>query len=94
MLVPQQALPQLVEPAGQVHVPLRQVLPTGQTLPHEPQLELLDCVFTHVPPHSLWPEGHAQTPDWHVMPPVHATPQEPQLELLFCRFTHEPKHEA
>ena len=50
-----------------LHVPPPQNWRFAQTFPHEPQLEVSDCVLTHLPLQSVWPcwQEAAQTPFWH-----------------------------
>ena len=45
----QTLLQMLVLPAGQAHVPLVQLAPWGQTVPHVPQLLVSVCLLVHIP---------------------------------------------
>jgi len=81
-------------------MPLRQVCPAAQTLPHAPQLFASDVVSTHVPLHfvSVAPVwgfvGHELDPDTHLpaeqVSPAAALqtlPHAPQLFASVCVFT-------
>ncbi len=70
---------------GHAQAPVVQVAPVGHARPQAPQLVLLVCVFTQVPPQSVWPVGQPQRPAVQVWPPPQRTPQAPQLRLFVCR---------
>jgi hypothetical protein len=91
-----------VRPAGQLQVPSVHDAPSGQRVPHEPQLAALVSVSTHadtiMPPRPPKPKVHivsppspqpaAHIPPEHVVPIPHRAPQRPQLALFEVGSTH------
>jgi hypothetical protein len=78
-----------------MHVPALQTCPTGQAVPHAPQLFGSLCVFAHVrlAPQRICPVEHGAThiPLTHVRSAAQTVPHAPQLLLsLFVSVQTEP----
>ena len=66
-------------PAGQVHEPSTQVVPSEQAWPHDPQLAGSVLVSTQSAPHAVVPgAAHEHLPPAQVCSAEHAVPQLPQ----------------
>jgi hypothetical protein len=79
-VVGQQVVPpgQMAEPLGHWQLPLVQVVPPVQALPHAAQLVFVPRVV-QTPLQSAWPLGHWQAPLTQFSPPVQALPQAAQF---------------
>jgi hypothetical protein len=85
------------EPHAAEHMPMLQVSPIVQRLPHDPQLPPLDCRSTHAMPpppgppivmQAVSPAGHIHEPFMQGAPVGHWFPQPPQLAFDVSRSTH------
>lgn len=91
---------QLVSPAWQLsaHAPFTHKKPAGHTVPHAPQLALLERRSTQMPPHATCPVGHGQvppltamqTPCTHALPAGHTCPQAPQFAESMLVYVQMP----
>ena len=75
-------------PAGHWQLPITQLAPAAQALPHEPQFEGSLEVATQRPLQSEVPAGHAHAPLVHDCPSAQVMPQPPQFDGLLRVSTH------
>jgi hypothetical protein len=82
--------PQLVVVLVAAHMPLQQLCPGVQRVPHAPQLFTSVCVFAQVPPQGIVPDtqGSVHVPIEQLCPAVQRVPHMPQLFTSVCMFTH------
>jgi hypothetical protein len=81
---------QLMWPAVQVQVPVRQVALAPQAFPHPPQLPESLLRLAQTDPHWVVPTGQAHTPETHEAPEGQAVPQLPQWLALVAKSTQAP----
>lgn len=66
--------------------------PSGQALPHLPQLPASFATSMHALPHFVRPPPQAQLPAAHTNPESHCTLQAPQLVVLVLRSAQLAPH--
>jgi hypothetical protein len=78
-----------------VHIPVVQVPPVPQALPHMPQLLTFVCTSTQLVPHGVCAallQTHA--PAWQVAVDGQAWPHDPQLSWLVAKSTQSAPHDV
>jgi hypothetical protein len=88
--------PQLWRPSGQLHEPLKQLLPAAHATPQPPQFAGSEAVATHDCPQAVSPEVHvaAQCPSEQTWPEGQAVPHAPQFIGSAETSTHAPLQEV